>query len=36
MLSKGEIDLYPSFSSDDDLIQILLNANNVKEFRYES
>ena len=36
MLNKGEIDLYPSFSSDDDLIQLLLNANNIKEFRYES
>ena len=35
MLDKGEIDLYPNFSSDDDLIQLLLNANNIKEFKYD-
>lgn len=35
MLNKGEIDLYPSFSSNDDLIQLLLNANNIREFKYD-
>jgi predicted nucleotidyltransferase len=34
MLNKGEIDLYPTFNSDNDLIQLLLNANNIKEFKY--
>jgi len=36
MLNKGEIDLYPNFSSDNDLIQLLLNANNTREFKYEN
>jgi predicted nucleotidyltransferase len=34
MLNKKNIDLYPTFNSDNDLIQLLLNANNIKEFKY--
>lgn len=35
MLNKGEIDLYPRFKEEDELIQILANSNNIREFKYE-
>lgn len=36
MLNKGEIDLYPKFTESNELVQIIANSNNVKEFKYES
>ena len=36
MLNKGEVDLFPTFKEENELIQILANTNNIKEFRYES
>lgn len=36
MLNRGEIDLYPKFIEQDELIQILTSSNNIKEFKYES
>lgn len=35
MLNKGEIDLYPAFKEKDDLIQLLVSSNNIKEFKYD-
>lgn len=35
MLNKGEIDLYPKFTEQDELIQIMTNSNNIKEFKYD-
>lgn len=36
LLSKGEIDMYPKFKEDNELVQIMVNANNIREFKYES
>lgn len=35
MLNKGEIDLYPRFKEEDELVQILSHSNNIREFKYE-
>lgn len=35
MLNKGEIDLYPRFKEECELIQILADSNNIREFKYE-
>lgn len=35
MLDKGEIDMYPKFKEENELVQIMMNSNNVKEFRYD-
>jgi hypothetical protein len=34
MLDNQEIDLYPSFKSNNELAQTMLNSNNIKEFKY--
>lgn len=34
MLNQGEIDLYPNFKEDNELIQIMTNSNNIREFKY--
>lgn len=34
MLDKGELDMYPRFSEEDELVQIIVNSNNVREFKY--
>lgn len=36
MLNKGDIDLYPKFIESNELVQIMANTNNIKEFKYES
>jgi hypothetical protein len=36
MLNKGQIDLYPNFTEQDELVQIMTSSNNIKEFKYES
>lgn len=36
MLQNGTIDLYPNFKEENDLIKIVANSKNTKEFRYES
>lgn len=35
MLNKGEIDLFPVFNEENELVQILSNSNNIKEFKYD-
>lgn len=34
MLDKGELDMYPRFSEENELVQIIVNSNNVREFKY--
>lgn len=36
MLNKGEIDMYPKFIESNELVQIMINTNNIREFKYES
>lgn len=36
MLNKGEIEMYPKFNEANKLVQIMMDCNNVKEFKYES
>lgn len=33
-LNNGEIDLYPNFKEGNELIQIMTNSNNIREFKY--
>ena len=35
MLNNGNINLYPNFTEDNELVQIMANLNNIREFRYE-
>jgi hypothetical protein len=35
MLNKGEIDMYPHFREGQELIQIVVDTNNIKEFKYD-
>lgn len=35
MLNKGEIDLYPKFTEEASLVQLMSSSNNLKEFKYE-
>lgn len=35
MLNKGEIDLYPKFTEEASLAQLMSSSNNLKEFKYE-
>jgi len=35
MLNKGEIDLFPNFDEEDELVQLLASSNNIREFKYE-
>jgi predicted nucleotidyltransferase len=34
MLDKGEIDMYPKFKEENELVQIMMNSNNIREFKY--
>jgi hypothetical protein len=34
MLDNKEIDLYPRFQESDEILQILINTNNIREFKY--
>lgn len=34
MLDSGSLDLYPVFEESDDLVQIMTNSNNIREFKY--
>lgn len=34
MLNRGEIDLYPRFKESNELIQIMADSNNIREFKY--
>lgn len=34
LLDKGEINMYPVFEEKDPLIQMMMNSNNIKEFKY--
>lgn len=34
MLNKGELDMYPKFIENNELVQIMVNTNNIKEFKY--
>lgn len=34
MYNKGEITLYPKFEVDDDLLGMMFDSNNIKEFKY--
>lgn len=34
MLDRGEITHYPEFKEEDELVEIMMNSNNIKEFRY--
>lgn len=36
MLNKGELDMYPKFIESNELVQIMTNTNNIKEFKYET
>lgn len=36
MLNKNEIDLYPNFIEENELVQIMNLTNNIKQFKYES
>ena len=35
MLNKGELDMYPKFVELNELVQIMTNTNNIKEFKYD-
>lgn len=35
MLNNGSIDLYPNFKEHYELVQIMTNTNNIREFKYE-
>ena len=35
MLNKGEVDLYPKFTEQDELVKIMTSSNNIKEFKYD-
>lgn len=35
MLNKGQIEMYPKFNEENKLVQIMMDCNNVKEFRYD-
>lgn len=35
MLEKGEIDMYPNFKENNELVQVMINCNNIREFKYE-
>lgn len=35
MLNNSEIDLYPKFEESNKLIQIMVDSNNIKEFKYK-
>jgi len=35
MFNKGEITLYPKFEVDDELLGMMFDSNNIKEFKYE-
>jgi len=34
MLNNGEINLYPKFIEQNDLVSIMVNTNNIREFKY--
>lgn len=36
MLNRGELDLYPRCVEHNDLVQLLADSNNIKQFKYES
>lgn len=35
MLNKGEIEMYPKFNEENKLVQIMMDCNNIKEFKYD-
>lgn len=35
ILNKGEIDMYPKFEEGNKLVQVLVETNNIREFKYD-
>lgn len=35
LLNSGELDMYPNFKEENELVNVMLKANNTREFRYE-
>ena len=35
LLNSGDIDMYPNYQEDNKLVQVMMSANNVKEFKYD-
>lgn len=34
LLDKGKIDMYPKFNEENSLVKIMMNSNNLREFKY--